>query len=462
MFLPLERRINDRRPWATFGLVAVNTVAFFALYWSAGSIQGLQALWERYGYTPAHPYTPSTVTHLFIHANWAHLIGNMLFLIFMGMNCERRLGPAAYLALYFLSGFGALALFSSFNSSGTVPLGGASGAISGVAGVYLALFARREVEVFWFALVTAGTLRTPAWLFSLLWAGCEVAQAALLNGTKHNVANMAHVGGFMVGLGGAAMLLRLFGFRGYPEIRAPRAASARRRDTFEELAYIPLKTPSESTGRPDTAVIPDLRRQTFALVARQTGPLPAPAETILGVSGKAPEGGPRPACLARGIDFPAAENLQIRLQEAGYPAVIIPERTLINVPPLVPLAALALEGQKILLGDDLGQTYPRDLNTLYMMSAGRVRTPAGGERTFLDLFTTSPWTDFRLTEGDLPALARELMLRAGRVPAAKSFVSLAREGQIPGELFSDLTAYDAFNLWMLQIYASGVYRKPTD
>src|SRR5262245_34559662 len=105
MLLPLDRRINDRIPVGTFGLVAVNTACFFVFFWSAGSLAGLQDLWFRHGFTPAAPTWPSAVTHLFIHAGWEHLIGNMLFLIFFGMNCERKLGTPLYLGLYFLSGF---------------------------------------------------------------------------------------------------------------------------------------------------------------------------------------------------------------------------------------------------------------------------------------------------------------------------------------------------------------------
>jgi membrane associated rhomboid family serine protease len=457
MFLPLDRRINEHRPWATFGLAAVNTLCFFAMAWSAGGVKDFQDLWSRYGYTPAAPSFPAAATHLFIHAGWEHLVGNMLFLVFLGMNCERRLGPAAYLGIYFLSGFGALALFAAFNPGATVPLGGASGAISGVAGIYLALFARKEVEVFWFAVVAAGTLRTPAWVFTLLWAGCEVAQAVLLNGTRHNVANLAHVGGFLAGVGGTAMLIKVFRFRGRPERAAPRAEAPRRRDTFEELAYIPLRPGEEPQGRPETAVIRDPLLRTYALVARRFGPLPEAAAEVLPASGPA-----RPACLARGLDFQAAEGLQLRLGDAGCPSFIITERSLVNVPPLVPLAALAFEGSRLLLGDDIGGSHAHDLSSLYMISAGRVRTPGGGERTFVDLFTTNPWSDFRFLQGDPVPLARELLARAGRVPAARSFVTLAREGRVTEDAFPDLPAYDDFNLWMLQVYASGIYRKPME
>jgi len=450
MLLPLDRRINDRIPVGTFGLVAANTACFFAFFWSAGNLSGLQDLWLRFGCTPASPSLPAAVTHLFIHAGWEHLIGNMLFLIFFGMNSERKLGTALYLGLYFLSGFGALALFVLFNRGSTVPLGGASGAISGVTGMYLALFARRETEVLWFLGVAAGTLRVPAWTFTLLWAGSEFAQAALLNG-KINVANWAHVGGFMVGLGGVAMLQKLFGFKGRPESvpKAPRS------DTFSELSYIPVQAPQAPAGRPDTALLRDPKIQSFILVARQFGD-PAPGAARILDSAKA-----SPACLARGLSFLAAQELQQRLEAAGTPTFLFSERHLVNVPPLRLADGISFEQRRVVFRDVTGEAVARDLSALYLLSAGDVRTP-GGVRTFLDVFTTSPWTDFRLAGADTVGFARELRARAGRTPAANNVAVLAEGGRLPGEPFRDLAEYDAFNLWMLQVYASGIYRKAAD
>ncbi len=451
MFLPLERRVNAHVPFATFGLAAVNTLAFFALTWTAGSVSGLQEHWVRFGYTPAKPALEAAVTHLFIHANWAHVVGNMLFLVFFGMNCERRLGTALFLGLYLLSGMGALALFVLFNRGAEIPLFGASGAVSGVTGMYLALFARREVEVMWFALVVAGTLRAPAWIFTVLWAGLEVVQAVVLNGTNYNVANWAHVGGFMVGLGGVAMLTRLFGFRGRPETAAPRPARSPQREQFRELSYIP----APEAARPATAA-----SRTYALAARRFGPLPPAAAKVLADAGHAP--GPcAGACLARGLSLEAAQALADRLAAAGTAAFLFSDRAMLNVPPLEPVTEAVVEGRTLKVTDELGRARLRDLASIYLLSAGRVRTPAG-ERTFVDLFTTGPWSDLRLSAADPAAAARALLAGVGKVPAADTFLALAREGGAGGEPFPDLAAYDEFNLWLLQVHASGLYRNPAD
>ena len=347
--LPLDRKINDHHPYATFGLVGLNTLCFFVSLWSVRDLDGFEDLWVRFGFVPSSPSASAAITHLFIHANWIHLAGNMVFLVCMGMNCERKLGSPLYLALYFVSGLGALLLFTVFNWTSDLPLGGASGAVAGVAGMYLALFARREVDVLWWALVAAGTFTIPAWIAPILWAGTEVAQAVLLN-DRHSVANWAHVGGFLVGSGSVAMLVHLFGFRGRPEPMLPK------------------------------------------------------------------------------ILMPGPE---------------------INIPPLRPTTRVAFEEGSVSLTDDLGGVHRLPFAAFYLLSAGAVRTPQG-PRMIVDLFATAPWTVFRLTEGDLALLARELRNRLPHTSAAPDFALLAEQGAISGEPFSDLLAYDAFNQGLLR------------
>jgi membrane associated rhomboid family serine protease len=432
MLLPLDRRINDHVPFATYGLAAANIGLFFASFVGAGGASGLEGIWNAYGFIPALPYPA--------HAGWEHLAGNMLFLVLMGMNVERRLGTALFLAFYFLSGLGALALFWAFHRGSPVPLGGASGAVSGVTGMYLALFARREVEVLWFAGCAAGTLRVAAWVITVLWAALEVVQAAIPNPAM-NVANWAHVGGFLVGLGGTAALMRGLGYEGRPVRHGAGPEPRRGPDRFEELSYLPAPGGAAPPGR-------------YLLVARQYGPIPAAAAALLG--GKRPA-----ACLARGLSYPAAQDLAARLGGAGYPVFLSSERHLVKVPPLRPAQSVSFEERRAVFRDGDGAETASDLAALYFLSAGSVAT-AGGVRTFIDLFATSPWTDHRVSCGDPAALARELRVRAARVPAAKNLAALAEGGTVPGEPFRDLTEYDAFNHWMLQVHASGIYRTARD
>ena len=73
------------------------------------------------------PWT--VVTYMFLHGGFWHLFLNMLGLFFFGPRLEARLGPRAFLTLYFCSGLGG-ALFSFLPPM--APVVGASGAVFGV------------------------------------------------------------------------------------------------------------------------------------------------------------------------------------------------------------------------------------------------------------------------------------------------------------------------------------------
>jgi membrane associated rhomboid family serine protease len=440
MLLPLDRRINDRIPWVTFGLVAVNILVFFI---GAAVMEDwpedTKKLWASVGFTPARPTLATALSHMFIHAGWEHLVGNMLFLIFLGMNCERKLGAPLFLALYFVSGLGAVALFALFAlfaGNPDVPLGGASGAVSGVLGIYFALFARREIDLLWFLFFTAGTIRLPVWIFSLLWIVIEGVQAVLLNDLVM-VAHWAHVGGFLVGVGGVAFLVRVFNYRGRTEEAAPETVPPPP-DTYKDLEYIPL---------PDAPAPQPSREGRFLLVASRKDAPTGAALSLLNAPGRV-----EPSRVAGPLNFPDAENLQLQLGEAGFATFLLPEAQRVNVPPLEILVRLAVEERHLRLEDAIGRTLRRPLNTIYLLAAGRVRTPAG-VRDFLDIFATCPWSNLRLEGEGLEEAARALLRNAGEAPRSEGFDALARDGRTPGEAHPDLAAYDAFNLWRIQLQA---------
>jgi membrane associated rhomboid family serine protease len=141
----------------------------------------------------------SALTSMFLHGGIAHLAGNMLFLFIFGNNVEDRMGRLGYLLFYLLCGYVAAYGFAFTDPSSTAPLIGASGAIAGVLGAYLWLYPRAKVVSlvpFLFFL----PLPLPAWMVLGSWF---LLQAVYANGAgvgDGNVAYMAHVVGFTVGL----------------------------------------------------------------------------------------------------------------------------------------------------------------------------------------------------------------------------------------------------------------------
>jgi len=357
-----------------------------------------------------------------------HLAGNMIFLAFFGFNVERRLGALPYLVLYLLSGLSSIGLFLLFSGRAEGPLVGASGAISGVTGMYLALFARRVVDVLYFF----GILRAPAFLFIFFWIGLEIMQAVILSKVVM-VAHWAHVGGFVGGWLTLFMLLRL-GFRGHPEVKPlqPKKLS----ESFTELRYIPLAGHS-----------PGPAQGTYALFFKHDD-LPPPAASALLPPGFTP------ACAAKGLEFSAAEELQNRLQEAGLRTVIVADKNRVRLPVLHILRDLSVNGG-VRSVDDLGRERDLSVPCMYLLSSGRIEGCV-----MLDLFVTSPWSDYRvsdaLTLSDLSSLAANLRKRLGDAFLSPGFLALSegRKDAIPQ--FGSQTEYDQHNLWVLQRLAVGM------
>ena len=138
------------------------------------------------------------VTSMFLHANFWHLAGNMLFLWIFGDNVEDFFGHVAYLLFYLFCGIGAGLLHVLFNLHSNIPAVGASGAISGVMGAYMLLYPRARI----LTLVFIFPLPIPAVVFLGLWyvlqflAGLSTIGANVTGG----VAVWAHVGGFLLGM----------------------------------------------------------------------------------------------------------------------------------------------------------------------------------------------------------------------------------------------------------------------
>ena len=158
-------------------------------------------------------------TSMFLHGSWMHLIGNMWFLWLFGNNVEDVMGRVRFVVFYLLCGLTAALAQVITNPASVVPMVGASGAISGVMGGYLALFPR--VRVFCFLIVGffITSVALPAWMMLLYWIGIQVLSGlAASGGDVGGVAFWAHVGGFVAGL----ILVRLFANAEY--LSAHRAA----------------------------------------------------------------------------------------------------------------------------------------------------------------------------------------------------------------------------------------------
>lgn len=152
-------------------------------------------------------FTP--VTTLFFHGGFVHFIGNMLFLLVFGDNVEDALGHLRYLVFYLAAGVFSLAVQLVVSPDLSVPVIGASGAISGVLGVYLVLYPLARVTTLIPIGIFLMPVRLPAFIFLGVWALVQFFSGYLLivADAFHPVAYFAHVGGFAFGFL-LALLLR--------------------------------------------------------------------------------------------------------------------------------------------------------------------------------------------------------------------------------------------------------------
>lgn len=135
------------------------------------------------------------VAHLFIHAGFLHLLGNMLYLWVFGNAVLDKIGNVWFLAVFLLTGVvGGVAQVMV----GGVPALGASGAVNGIIGFYLVVYPTNRVHcVYWF-FIRAGEFSLPGFVLILIWFFMDNVGA--VSGSD-GVGYLSHIGGFLSGFG---------------------------------------------------------------------------------------------------------------------------------------------------------------------------------------------------------------------------------------------------------------------
>ncbi|MHC4917540.1 MAG: rhomboid family intramembrane serine protease, partial [Planctomycetota bacterium] len=146
-----------------------------------------------------------------LHGGIMHLIGNVLFLVIFGRAVNGWLGNLTYTLLYLALGVIASVGNIVFSGSDFAGLVGASGAIAGVMGLAASVFPKYRVKFFFWFRIRVGTFQTPAFWALLLWFAWDLIQAMFFSmaGMSAGVAFMAHVVGFLGGLGAGALVLKM-------------------------------------------------------------------------------------------------------------------------------------------------------------------------------------------------------------------------------------------------------------
>jgi membrane associated rhomboid family serine protease len=215
LFIPYgtnESSVRRHFPYVNVLLVLINVLVFIVEFLALMSLgeAGFESFLARYSFVPAslsdNVFQVTLITSLFLHAGLLHIAGNMMYLLPFGDNVEDRLGHARYLLFYLICGVAANLVFAFFNPHTNVPLIGASGAIAGVLGGYIALHpTRSSVRGFLWIIIILIRVRLPSLLFIGYWFVMQLfsSVASLGSAARANsggVAFLAHVGGFLTGL----------------------------------------------------------------------------------------------------------------------------------------------------------------------------------------------------------------------------------------------------------------------
>ena len=149
IMIPIRSTIKTEIiPYVNYTLLAVN-IAIFA-YTLSLTGESLEMFYQTHGIVPSkitalNTYgfferTAKYFSSMFIHENWVHIAGNLIFLYIFGNGIEDLLGHTRYLLFYLVCGLVAVFIQVILNSHSTIPAIGASGAISGVLGAYMLFF----------------------------------------------------------------------------------------------------------------------------------------------------------------------------------------------------------------------------------------------------------------------------------------------------------------------------------
>jgi membrane associated rhomboid family serine protease len=176
------------KPFATYSLIGINIALF--IYELKLELSGeLGYLIDAWSVAPAllNSAIQSTIsgnaaasvavlmrstglfTGMFLHGSFAQILGNMLFLWVFGSTVEKVQGKKSFLTLYLSGGVLTAIVQVLVESSLTVPLIGANGAVATILGAYLYKFPKVKIDSVLPLLVVFIPVYIPAFYYLFWW-----------------------------------------------------------------------------------------------------------------------------------------------------------------------------------------------------------------------------------------------------------------------------------------------------
>lgn len=188
MLIPVGDDVKGKIfPFTTYCLILLNLFVFFKF--------GVQ---ERFLLVPSNfsnfsfDTFISIFSSMFIHASILHLLGNMFYLFIFGKSLESKIGSWRFLFLYLLGGVFSALFYVAFKINSSIPVLGASGAISAIMGGYLLFFFKRNIIILF--PFPPFKFKIKAYIFFFIWLIFQ-----FLTMRSKSIAVPAHIGGWIFG-----------------------------------------------------------------------------------------------------------------------------------------------------------------------------------------------------------------------------------------------------------------------
>lgn len=208
-YFPVGLDINTRKaPVITVFLVLTSVITFLFYRYLP-----FQYSWKLVSliFYPTNPSLATSLTHVFMHAGYIHLIGNIVYLYVFGKVIEDRFGPGKFFLIFSLSAASGVwfhTILTGILSPQYLGYGilGASGATSGLLGAFIARFYFSRIRVaYWIFMPLQGINRAgrrfvPGWMAIAFWVLFQSVNSIMQFGVEGvQVAYSVHIGGFVCG-----------------------------------------------------------------------------------------------------------------------------------------------------------------------------------------------------------------------------------------------------------------------
>jgi membrane associated rhomboid family serine protease len=173
------------------------------LAFGSQDIEPVQQFVDTWGLVPAdlrRGYIVGVVSHMFLHGDVFHIVGNMLCLWAFVQTLEGCLGTARLIIFYLLWGVAGGLMHAAVSWGSDIPMIGASGAVAGMMGAYWVAFGPlTKIRTIIFILWHGVRVDIPAGAFMAIWILMQLIGAASEPEGCVSVAWYAHFGGFAAG-----------------------------------------------------------------------------------------------------------------------------------------------------------------------------------------------------------------------------------------------------------------------